>query len=60
MKLLCFLFFVLILAGCAETPPVAVEPTDGPCGPGAWTVTQGPNGAICKPGKSQRGRLNKR
>ena len=50
MKHLCLFSFALVLAGCAQEPPV--EPTDGPCGPGAWTVTQGPNGVICEPGTS--------
>jgi hypothetical protein len=46
MKFLCLFAFVFVLAGCAQEQPV--EPTDGPCGPRAWTVIQGPDGVICE------------
>jgi hypothetical protein len=49
MKLVGYLLFAVLLIGCQQAP---VEPTDGPCGPGAWTVTEGPQGVICEPGTS--------
>lgn len=47
MKFLWLLSSVFMLAGCETEPPV--EPTDGPCGPGAWIITTGPDGIVCTP-----------
>ncbi len=49
MKLIGYFLFAVLLTGCQQPP---VEPTDGLCGPGAWTVTQGPQGVVCEPGTS--------
>lgn len=47
MKLLSVFSCAFALAACTQEPPV--EPTDGPCGPGAWIIIEGPDGSIeCK------------
>ena len=43
-----FLVLFVVLSGCQHvTAPE--PPTDGPCGPGAWIIVEGPDGSIeCK------------
>ena len=48
MKKLFYLAVAIFLSGCQPVEQ-AVEPTDGPCGPGAWIITTGPDGVICEP-----------